>query len=212
MDPAQVTCAWAPITGDGRVPRARYRATCVVHDQAMYLFGGHDGTRHLNDVHVFDFGTRAWAGLQADGPAPIPRDSHVAVTHGNSMFVFGGSTGSAMNDFHELRLDVRKWQPVQAAGYAPGHRFCHVAVVHKDSLYVLRRGNLRLSPKSVRAVAARDYAPSFVRCKKRARPLAGTSSAATTARTASTTSSSSSSDSAARTSPRLPSSATCGSS
>lgn len=21
----------------------------------MYLFGGHDGTRHLNDVHVFDF-------------------------------------------------------------------------------------------------------------------------------------------------------------
>ena len=21
----------------------------------MYLFGGHDGTRHLNDVHVYDF-------------------------------------------------------------------------------------------------------------------------------------------------------------
>ena len=37
-----VTRAWAPITGEGRVPRARYRATCVVHDQAMYLFGGHD--------------------------------------------------------------------------------------------------------------------------------------------------------------------------
>ena len=40
-----VTRAWAPITGEGRVPRARYRATCVVHDQAMYLFGGHDVRR-----------------------------------------------------------------------------------------------------------------------------------------------------------------------
>jgi hypothetical protein len=102
----------------------------------MYLFGGHDGTRHLNDVHVFDFSARAWSAMQADGPAPIPRDSHVAVAHGGSMFVFGGSTGSAMNDFHELRLEAKCWAPVQASGYAPGHRFCHVAVTHKDSLYV----------------------------------------------------------------------------
>ena len=67
----------------------------------MYLFGGHDGTRHLNGGHGFDVGARAWSALQAEGPPPSPGDSHVAVTHGSSMFVFGGSTGSAMNDFHE---------------------------------------------------------------------------------------------------------------
>ena len=47
--------SWLQVNAAGRVPRARYRATCVVHAGCMYLFGGHDGTRHLNDVHVFDF-------------------------------------------------------------------------------------------------------------------------------------------------------------
>lgn len=50
--------SWLQVNAAGRVPRARYRATCVVHSGCMYLFGGHDGTRHLNDVHVFDFDVR----------------------------------------------------------------------------------------------------------------------------------------------------------
>jgi hypothetical protein len=59
----------------------------------MVYKSGHDGTRHLNDCHVFDFDERCWSMLATEGPLPIPRDSHVAITHGSSMFVFGGSTG-----------------------------------------------------------------------------------------------------------------------
>lgn len=70
----------------------------------MILYGGHDGTRHLSDTHVFDFDTKTWSALVTEGTAPIPRDSHIAVTHSNSMYVFGGSSGSAMNDLHELQL------------------------------------------------------------------------------------------------------------
>ena len=104
----------------------------------MYLFGGHDGSRHLNDVHVFSFDTQSWATMKTEGSPPIPRDSHVAVSHGNSMFVFGGSTGSAMNDFHELRLDSAAWAPVKTnSGHtAPCPRFCHVAVSYNDSLFI----------------------------------------------------------------------------
>jgi len=142
---------WSPVAASGRVPRARYRATVVTTNSStgnmdgggrmnlenrMYLFGGHDGTRHLNDVHVFDFTNKRWDTLQTEGPAPIPRDSHVSVIHGKSMYIFGGSTGSAMNDFHELRLDTCKWVPVQSVGSPPGHRFCHVAVTHKGAMYV----------------------------------------------------------------------------
>ena len=46
---------WSPVSATGRLPKARYRGTCCVKDDNMYLFGGHDGTRHLNDVSVFDF-------------------------------------------------------------------------------------------------------------------------------------------------------------
>ena len=59
----------------------------------MILHGGHDGNRHLQDTHVFDFVTLSWSVLLTEGPVPAPRDSHVSVIHGKSMFLYGGSTG-----------------------------------------------------------------------------------------------------------------------
>ena len=147
--------SWMQLAPQGRVPRARYRTSCVVNRKKMYLFGGHDGSRHLNDVHVFSFDTQSWATMKTEGPPPIPRDSHVAVSHGNSMFVFGGSTGSAMNDFHELRLDSAAWAPVKTnSGHtAPCPRFCHVAVSYNDSLFIFgaRVGKLRRLRRRVAA-------------------------------------------------------------
>jgi len=48
----------AQVATSGRVPKARYRSTCVVAGRKMVLFGGHDGTKHLNDTHLFDFEDR----------------------------------------------------------------------------------------------------------------------------------------------------------
>ena len=137
-----LTQTWSLVPATGRVPRARYRATCVVHSGCMVVFGGHDGTRHLNDVYSFDFAASIWSSLNTTGPSPVPRDSHVACVHGRSMYVFGGSTGASMNDFFELRLDTCRWQPVLAGRGVgdpqgqPGHRFCHVGVVERDSMFV----------------------------------------------------------------------------
>ena len=117
----------------------------------MYVFGGHDGTRHLNDVHVFDFNLSVWSVLSCEGIAPTARDSHVAVIHGTSMYVFGGSTGTSMNDFHELRLDTCTWSAVNITKvvrnrnpnhtgggreFIPGHRFCHAGCVDKESMFI----------------------------------------------------------------------------
>ena len=54
-----IQCCWSVVVATGRTPKARYRGTCCVRGDAMYLFGGHDGTRHLNDVSVFDFNLQA---------------------------------------------------------------------------------------------------------------------------------------------------------
>lgn len=102
------TSEWTAVQALGRRPRARYRATTVVHKDTMILFGGHDGTRHLNDTYLFDLHTKTWSALQCDGLVPTPRDSHVAVMHGNSMYIFGGSSGNAMNDLHELQLPTQE--------------------------------------------------------------------------------------------------------
>ena len=79
----------------------------------MILYGGHDGTRHLSDTHIFDFDTRTWSSLITEGTPPIPRDSHVAAIHANSMYIFGGSSGSAMNDLHELQLPSHPTSPAK---------------------------------------------------------------------------------------------------
>lgn len=126
-------------------PRARYRATTVVHKNYMLVFGGHDGVRHLSDINVFDIDTKTWSNLVTEGPAPMPRDSHVSCMHGNSMFVFAGSTGSAMNDFYELQLPAgpldfpatARWRPIKSStrDFEPRPRFCHVGAVYDGSLY-----------------------------------------------------------------------------
>ena len=89
----------------GQVPRARYRCSGVVVDDSgsdsasesgsdsgsegeggglqdnakMLIFGGHDGTRHLNDTYCYHFGTMRWELIVPYGVAPSPRDSYVAV-------------------------------------------------------------------------------------------------------------------------------------
>jgi len=74
----------------------------------MVLFGGHDGTRHLDDVHLFEFDTGIWTNVVVGGGGPSvgpsARDSHVSVVYGDAMYVFGGSAGSALNDLYELTL------------------------------------------------------------------------------------------------------------
>ena len=45
------------VAAGGRVPRARYRASLVAHQSTCILFGGHDGSKHLKDTHIFDIGT-----------------------------------------------------------------------------------------------------------------------------------------------------------
>jgi hypothetical protein len=37
------------------------------------------GSRHLNDTHVFDFGSSHWSLLRCFGVPPAPRDSHIGV-------------------------------------------------------------------------------------------------------------------------------------
>ncbi len=52
-----------------QVPKPRYRATCCVKGGLLLCFGGHDGTRHLNDVNTYDFATHRWATLEAVSPS-----------------------------------------------------------------------------------------------------------------------------------------------
>lgn len=70
----------------------------------MVVFGGHDGTRHLDDVYIFDIESGVWTNVVVGGRGPSARDSHVSFVYGDAMYIFGGSNGMALNDLYELTL------------------------------------------------------------------------------------------------------------
>ena len=79
------------VTGEGPSPRDAHAA--VLHGEYMYVFGGYDSKRYLNDSHRFPFETLTWSAVAYAGVAPSPRGGHTAVVHNDAMLVFGGCDG-----------------------------------------------------------------------------------------------------------------------
>jgi len=132
---------WRRVLAKGRYPQARYRATCCFFEDSagngkLVLFGGHNGSTHLHDTHIFDVKTETWSSVRTAGNVPLPRDSHCAVVFERSMLVFGGSCGQPLNDFSSLDLETMIWRPIQGDSWTPCARFCSSAVVYDGSFYL----------------------------------------------------------------------------
>lgn len=92
----------------------------TVFKDMMFLFGGHDGAKQLDDFYYYHFVKELWVKIDyTGGVPPSPRDSHVIVTSGDSLFLFGGSTGMARNDFYEFDIEARTWNLVKKRGGDP---------------------------------------------------------------------------------------------
>ncbi len=147
------TSTWSQINlkpnGNGVWPKSRYRTSTTVYKDMMFLFGGHDGARQLNDFYCFNFSkvnqsnmicvaTEMWTLVESETAlTPSPRDSHILVNSGNSILLFGGSTGNPRSDFYEFKIDEAKWVAVShKGGKPPTSRFCHVGIVLKKKFYI----------------------------------------------------------------------------
>jgi N-acetylneuraminic acid mutarotase len=130
---------WLPVRVTGTAPGARSAPATVVHEaQAMmYVFGGYDGGRSLNDLFRFSLGSSEWAQVRTHGIPPSPRGGHTAVVHGSTLYAFGGKSGrSPFNDLHSFSFDTSRWEQAKAESVAPAPRCAHTCVVHASSLYV----------------------------------------------------------------------------
>ena len=104
------THTWRVVETSGKVPRSRYRGTCVVHDDRMILHGGHDN-KHLQDTHIYNFTTCIWSEVPCTD-APSPRDT----PHWCSMrrfYVYSWRQYRSRRDFHELNLEKNVWRTVR---------------------------------------------------------------------------------------------------
>jgi len=130
---------WTAVRISGTAPGARSAPATVVHPgrNAMYVFGGYDGARSLNDLFCLDLGTHEWEHMQTNGTPPSPRGGHTAVVFGDSMYAFGGKSGrSPFNDLCGFNFETRLWSPMPMDPSAPAARCAHVCVVQGRSLFV----------------------------------------------------------------------------
>jgi hypothetical protein len=56
----------------------------------LYLVGGHDGRKLLNDCYYLEVERLMWSQINPSGPAPEPREQHVAAVVGKYLFITGG--------------------------------------------------------------------------------------------------------------------------
>ena len=82
-----------PVRGSGTAPSARESHACVTLGANVYVFGGFDGMRVLNDLYVFDVHTSAWTQVVHSGIAPPARAGATACALGvpPHIVVFGGA-------------------------------------------------------------------------------------------------------------------------
>lgn len=86
-----------------------FASLCAMGDGKLILFGGYDGKRWLNDLHIVHVATGEWTHVTiAAGPslpAPLPRSGHAAAFIQRSLLVFGGesSNGAVLSDLWALK-------------------------------------------------------------------------------------------------------------
>lgn len=124
-------------------PAGRLCHTAVVHNNKMYIYGGHitqPSSEYFDtvkkDLYEYDLATREWRELPTSDGAPR-RTEHTAVVYNNSMVVFGGYSGIGYeNSVMVFDFTTQQWQQLVAQGEAPSVRSAHTAVVVGSSMFV----------------------------------------------------------------------------
>lgn len=68
------------------------------YQENLYLFGGHSGAQHLQDLHVFDTIKLEWSQITTQGTLPKGLRGHTANLIQNNIYVFGGYDGSGRSN------------------------------------------------------------------------------------------------------------------
>uniref|UniRef100_A0AAV1T705 BTB domain-containing protein n=1 Tax=Peronospora matthiolae TaxID=2874970 RepID=A0AAV1T705_9STRA len=146
---------WSTVLTNGVVPSQRKYHSAVVHKDLLYVFGGHDGDRRLNDFFSYNFLTQTWTNVFVNaGQQPTSRYGHAAVVYNNAMYIFGGSdrhydreslssrnssehgrldAGRYVNDMHSFNLETNSWSLICATGEVPFPREGASMVVYEQN-------------------------------------------------------------------------------
>eukprot|EP00439_Symbiodinium_sp_Y106_P021504 s2689_g2.t1 len=125
-------------------PRAAH--SCDIIDGRLYLFGGWNGKRALNDLHVLDVASGTWSEVLPSGSAPSARNNHTTAVVDSRLVVHGGHDGNKwVADMHILETSPQSgvskfeglvWHKAPTSGTPPSARACHTLTRLAHKLYM----------------------------------------------------------------------------
>jgi N-acetylneuraminic acid mutarotase len=134
------------LVGD-RVPSKRRAHTACLYKNGIYVFGGGDGIRALNDIWRLDVGDTtkmSWKLISsadktpqgAKDYRPKARGYHTANMVGSKLIIFGGSDGGeCFDDVWVYDVDAHYWKSVSTP--VMYRRLSHTATVVGSYLFVI---------------------------------------------------------------------------
>ncbi|KAK4170442.1 Tip elongation aberrant protein 1 [Cladorrhinum sp. PSN259] len=138
------------ILGD-KAPSKRRAHTACLYKNGIYVFGGGDGVRALNDIwrlDVSDINKMSWKLISSpttstDGRSPGGRDTrpkargyHTANMVGSKLIIYGGSDGGeCFNDVWVYDVETHTWKAVNIP--VTYRRLSHTATIVGSYLFVI---------------------------------------------------------------------------
>ncbi|KAJ5074183.1 hypothetical protein M0811_00812 [Anaeramoeba ignava] len=124
------------VSGDIPIERAAH-SVCIYEDK-MYIFGGYNISKYLNDIYSFSFTNKIWKKESNSENKPIERRWSSSVLFNNKIWIFGGyqNIEQRFNDVYYFDLINQEWTgPIQSEN-APSPRYSHTAVVYNNKMWV----------------------------------------------------------------------------
>lgn len=122
------TFNWSEPKTSGATPTARNaHAACAVSGHKLFIYGGHSGREHLNQLHIFDLNTFSWSTPIVHGDLPGGMRGHSMIWLGdNRIFQFGGYNGERrLNSSWLFDIESSTWQIIYPYGQTPQGRQRH---------------------------------------------------------------------------------------
>lgn len=122
----------------GDVPAARNSHSMTVCNGNAFVFGGWEGSRFFDDMHVLHSRGSAWSQvILTTQDKPRARMGHSAVAYRSSIFIFGGfNSPHTLDDLWEFNVACSRWDLCVVSGEGPSHRYRHSMVCVADLLVV----------------------------------------------------------------------------
>jgi hypothetical protein len=137
----QISLKFQEATANAGYP-LRVGNTCLAFNDKMWVIGGYNGRKYMNDVWYSTDGT-TWS-QATDSAGFSPRYGHSSVVFDNKMWVIGGSSNTISQNDVWYSTDGVTWKQATDAAAFP-RCYGHSSVVFDNKMWVIGSGSVFVS-------------------------------------------------------------------